>query len=109
MAPGTPPPAHPPPTTVKYDFVAWLVERGVAWGDANRFAMATGCSSCEEAAIYLRLQLPPLQLANSDAIDDEMRELLGCGGAVARRVIQDLDVFSALLLAMCSAKRVHLV
>ena len=83
------------PRNVNYEFIKWLVERGVAWGAGNRFAMATRCSNCEEAAIYLRLQLPPLQLGNSDAIDDEMRELLECGGDVARRVIQDLDVFSA--------------
>lgn len=73
---------------------AWFRERGVRCKGARAFIEQSGCSTTLEAAIFLRFQLAPLHLANSDNVNNDMKALLGCSPAVALRVIRDLDVYS---------------
>jgi hypothetical protein len=79
----------------KRAFRSWLTDRGVSSKWAKTFIDKTKCDCPEEAAIYLRFQLPPLHLANNDSVNRDMKKLLGCNAKVALRVISDLDVFSA--------------
>lgn len=80
---------------------AWLVARGVSWQHARKFIADTNCKSCADAALYLRFQLAPLHLANSESVNEDMRKLLGCLPDTALEVIRDLDVYSAPLLGPC--------
>lgn len=72
--------------------VAWLCERGVAESRARDFLRRSGCVTVADVALYLRLQLPPLQFANGDGINDEMRVQLGVAGRAAQRIISDLNI-----------------
>lgn len=51
-------------------------------------------------AVYLRFQLPPLHLSNVECVDFEMNHLLGVVGKKAQKIINDLDVVSAVSLAL---------
>lgn len=73
----------------------WLRARGVAAAKARTFMSSSGCKSIDNIALYLRFQLPPLQFANDDGIDDEMRVQLGVTGRAAHRIISDLNIASA--------------
>lgn len=100
MMPSAPSPPPDPeawadPKADDPDLWHWLVTRGVAARAAHRFVQVTRCETLHDAALYLRFELAPLQLANSDSVNGDMRGLLGCGAHVARRVICDLDVFRA--------------
>lgn len=72
--------------------VTWLLEHGVTRAAAVRFLLVSGCSSIHGVAVYLRMQLPPLQLANTACVDKEMNALLGVTGDRARKIIKDVDV-----------------
>ena len=95
-----------PPKAEQTELFKWLVARGVAKRAARRFMEATRCETLHDAALYLRFELAPLQLANSDSVQADMRRLLGCGPRVARRVIADLDVFRAALLKLSLRSRI---
>ena len=73
----------------------WLRAHGVAASKARTFMRSSGCKSIDNIALYLRFQLPPLQFANDDGIDDEMRVQLGVTGRAAHRIISDLNIASA--------------
>ena len=74
------------------DAAAWLQERGVRPHNAATFLRRSGCVTVADVALYLRLQLPPLQFANGDGINDEMRVQLGVAGRAAQRIISDLNI-----------------
>lgn len=78
------------------DVLKWLTRRGVSRSRARKLLLSTGCESTESLAVYLRFQLPPLWDANEDCINTDMREMFGVNAANARRIIQGLDVMSAL-------------
>ena len=73
----------------------WLVARGVAPRHANRFIETWHCETTADVALLLRFELAPLHLANDDNVHADMRRLFGCGAKVAKRIIAELDVFSA--------------
>jgi hypothetical protein len=73
--------------------LSWFVARGVGHSAANKFIQGYKCVDTSDAALVLRFELAPLHLANSDSVNGDMRRLLHCGSKVAKRVIQDLDVF----------------
>lgn len=55
----------------------------------------TGCDSLHSIAVWLRFQLPPLHLANTDCVMLEMHEQLGVKGKAATSIIEDLNVVGA--------------
>lgn len=75
------------------DSAAWLTRHGVAKKRVKAFLETSGCTSLDSVALYLRLQLSPLDLANTDCINLEMSELMGVTGKRARKIIKDLNVF----------------
>eukprot|EP00892_Ulva_mutabilis_P006100 jgi/Ulvmu1/3862/UM018_0081.1 len=80
------------------EVTAWLRERGVSKGKAREFLRRSGCTSVDGVALYLRFQLPPLQFANVDCINEDMNELMGVTHGKARRIIQDLDIMNCINL-----------
>ena len=80
---------------LRQDLVSWLKQRGVSKSKAEAFVARWRLHTVYEAAVLLRLQLAPLWLANADSVNEDMREILGCGPRVARGVLSDLDVISA--------------
>lgn len=75
------------------DSAAWLIRHGVSKKHVKQFLETSGCTSLESMALYLRLELSPLDLANTDCINLEMSELMGVTGKRARKIIKDLNVF----------------
>lgn len=69
-----------------------LVDAGVSERKAAGFLARARCTTTDEVALFLRMQLPPLRFANAHAVDTEMRTLLGVTGERARALLQKLDV-----------------
>ena len=76
-----------------------LTAAGVSKRCAARFLARARCISAREVALFLRLQLPPLQFANAPAVDAEMQDLLGITGKRARQLLQDFGVPGARIVA----------
>lgn len=83
----------------------WLKERGVKQRAAEAFLRESGCETVQDLAVYLRVKLAPLDYANVDSINWEMRDMLGVNGSQAFQIISDIDVPSAflwiVLMALC--------
>lgn len=77
------------------DVVAWLARRGVSKKNIQKFLDTSGCKTVDNVALYLRLQLSPLDLANTDCVNLEMADIMGVTGKRARNIIKDLNVFGA--------------
>lgn len=75
------------------DTAAWLSRHGVAKKHIKAFLETSGCTSLDSMALYLRLQLSPLDLANTDCINLEMSDMMGVTGKRAKKIIKDLNVF----------------
>jgi hypothetical protein len=65
----------------------------------------TGCTSLHSIAVWLRLQLPPLHLANTDCVMEEMKIQLGVTGKKAANIIQELNVEGKCLCASSACWR----
>ena len=57
------------------------------------------CDNLDSLRVYLRFQLPPLELAREECIHLELRSLLGVAARQARSILNDLDMRSQSLLA----------
>lgn len=75
------------------DTAGWLARHGVSKQNIKKFMEVSGCTSLDSMALYLRLQLSPLDLANTDCINLEMYEVMGVTGRKASKIIKDLNVF----------------
>jgi hypothetical protein len=75
--------------------MAWLRERGVRQKAAERFLQESGCETIQDLAVFLRVKLAPLDYANVDSVNAEMRDILGVNGSQAYRIIKDIDLASA--------------
>eukprot|EP00892_Ulva_mutabilis_P012255 jgi/Ulvmu1/9401/UM051_0029.1 len=91
------------------DVGTWLAKRGVSKKNIEKFLDESGCTTLDNMALYLRLQLSPLDLANTDCVNIEMAEIMGVTGKRARAIIKDLNVFGALDLDIHDAATTHLL
>jgi hypothetical protein len=72
----------------------WLISQGVSQHHSERFQRQSRCQDLADVTLLLRFELAPLQLANNDNINMDMRRLFGCSPKVALRLITALDIFS---------------
>jgi hypothetical protein len=84
------------PQDTKKNISEWLVSLGVSRKHSDRFFRQVDCLDIVDLATFLRFELAPLQLANDDNINMDMRSYFGCSPKVASRLIRALDVFSML-------------
>ena len=85
------------------DVQAWLTQHGVSKRKAEQFLDRAPCRSLRTLAVYLRLQVPPLEYANTDSINTEMLALLGLRGKGARSLLNEAGLQGA------AAKRCSIV
>jgi hypothetical protein len=71
---------------------AWLYEHGVSKHMTQKIVDESGCTAINSFAMYLRFQLPPIQLANRDSISSELRALLGVRPYRAHQIVADLKI-----------------
>lgn len=76
----------------------WLRRKGVPKKKIDVLIMSSGCTDTTSLALYLRLQLPPLELANPGCIKEDMQALFGVSFGTARSMLKELDVQSAMQL-----------
>jgi hypothetical protein len=86
--------------------MGWLKERGVRQRAAERLLQESGCQTIQDLAVFLRVKLAPLNYANVDSINDEMRDLLGVSGARAFKIIKDINVAGTCssIISTCAQK-----
>jgi hypothetical protein len=83
--------------------MAWLRERGVRQKAAEKFLQESGCETIQDLAVFLRVKLAPLDYANVDSVNAEMRDILGVNGSRAFRIIKDIDLASKFQAPLCSS------
>lgn len=87
--------ATPTSAGASKELEAWLVKHGAKRRKARAVLHKAGCTDAQSLALFLRLQLPPLDGANNASLRDHFDDLFGCGLKSGRRIIAELGVAGA--------------
>lgn len=77
----------------------WLRGHGVSARKTTEVLHKSGCRDTDGLALYLRFQLPPLEYAQPESIDQHMHKLFGVGSRRGRKMVRELNVQGARLFA----------